>query len=145
MLIDIYTQVGDPLIFIGRLLWQKVVVPRHDAVLVFDPDHHQASFLSQRLWSFEDTAFVPHEVGSQKLRERKSPVYVLTYDELERMEGKVFLLINMAEHAIPELVLRERACRLVEVVGSDTIEAARLRFRCYRTYPSVELRHHVVS
>jgi DNA polymerase IIIc chi subunit len=144
---DIYTKISDPLNFMGRFLWQKVIVAKRNAVVLYDPMLHTSHKLSQSLWCFDDAAFIPHGAGIEAASFIKYPIVLLTLQELEDVKKTVNILINLMEHAIPEKVLKKHTQHLIEIVSLEPqdIQNARDRFRIYRDYHSVELRHHVLS
>jgi DNA polymerase IIIc chi subunit len=143
---DIYTHVNDPKQFLGRFLWQKIIVPRKKALLVYDPMTQSAQEISYSLWAFQDTAFIPHCLGSTHPHKDDIPVWMISRDECQNIITKKNVLINISENAIPEKDLLHCTQRLVEIIGnhSQAIHNARERFRTYRHYSSLELYHHAV-
>ena len=93
--------------------------------------------LDQWLWTFEDTAFLPH---STDVRDADAPV---SLHESDSPDARCDVLINLAAE-VPEFCGRFE--RVADVVGGDEAgrEAGRARYRYFRErgYP---LDHHSID
>ena len=95
------------------------------SVLIWHSDRAELEALDERLWTFADTSFVPHEwLGGPE-----APVMLGT----EPPAGAVEVLINLGLSAEPPPFL-ERVARVAEIIDGEPLrrDAGRARFKAYR-------------
>ena len=135
--VDFYTAVQDPALFACRL--SQTVFAHGERMLVWLADEAALAGFSTRLWSFDDTAFVPH----------------CRQDAAEAPATPIWLATQLAAGA-PAPVLLNLTCeqpddaarfaRILEIVGTDeaSLANARERFRAYRSM-GFTIDHHDMS
>ena len=121
--------------YLCRLV-DKATRNRH-RVWIHAPDSARA--LDERLWSFSQGSFLPHEMSGE---EADPECPVLIGEQGEPGGGRDFLVNDSDE--IPPFA--DRFERIAEVVGGDAEHRrrARARFRQYRDHGH-ELHHHEVD
>lgn len=135
--IDFYTRVADPRQFACRLA--ALVYRSGERLLVWLPDAAALEGFSHRLWSLEDTLFVPHApLGSPEADD--TPIW-LTDSLPDNLSHPVLLNLSGRMPARPA-----RFLRILEIVGSDTDSMARARdhYRAYREQ-GFSIEHHDMS
>jgi len=97
-------------------------------VYIHTNNQAQAQALSQLLWTFRDTSFVPHDLYPDAASS-KAPVRI-GYHPTQACSG-MEILINLAT-SVPEFY--QRFERVVEIVNQDPAvrAAGRQRYRVYR-------------
>lgn len=95
------------------------------SVLIWHTDRSELEALDERLWTFSDGSFVPHEwLGGWPAPVRLS---------LEPPPEPVEVLINLAHSSEPPPFF-ERVTRIAEIIDGEPArrEAGRARFKAYR-------------
>lgn len=103
----------------------------NEPLLVYCRDASRLAEFDQRLWDFEELAFVPHVRAGDPL-EAATPVVL--WDGTATVQGRAWLL-NLDDEPLPLL----KGCeRLVEVVSQDEQDRQRARQR-WRHYQAAGL------
>ncbi|GGY19179.1 DNA polymerase III subunit chi [Paludibacterium paludis] len=135
--IDFYTQVAEPHDFACRLV--RRVYREGVGLAVLLADDRELIAFSNRLWSFEDTSFIPHCRASAPEAD-DTPIWLAT-NLAATIKHPV--LLNLG----PELPDEPgRFERILEIVGRDeaSLARARERFRACRQL-GFEIVHHDMS
>lgn len=111
-----------------------------ERLLVCLPDEQALSTFSTRLWSYDDTAFVPH-CRFDAPEAPQTPVWLCA--GAPAGEGLPGVLLNLSASVPPA---PERYARILEIVGCDeaSLAVARDRFRVYRS-AGCPIDHHDMS
>ena len=123
--IDFYTNVGEPLKLVAKLIakaWRM-----HGNVLVLTPDAKTTGALDRLLWLDPPLAFLPHCRMESPIA-AETPIWI---DETLDHAGPAAVLVNLHPEPPPFF---SRFERLAEIVGAseDDLLAGRARFRFYR-------------
>jgi DNA polymerase III subunit chi len=135
--IDFYTNVGEPLKLVAKLVakaWRM-----HGNVRVLTPDAKTTGALDRLLWLDPPLAFLPHCRMESPIA-AETPIWI---DETLDHAGPAAVLVNLHPEPPPFF---SRFERLAEIVGAseDDLLAGRARFRFYRER-GYELRPHDMS
>jgi DNA polymerase-3 subunit chi len=101
-------------------------------VLIWLTDPAELRALDERLWTFRDGSFIPHEIlgqdGGDRAKAAEAPVLL---SSAAVPGGGVDVLINLAAE-VPECVAQAK--RVMEIVDGDIARraAGRARFKAYR-------------
>jgi DNA polymerase III subunit chi len=123
--IDFYTNVGEPLKLVAKLVakaWRM-----HGNVRVLTPDAKTTAALDRLLWLDPPLAFLPHCRMESPIA-AETPIWI---DETLDHAGPAAVLVNLHPEPPPFF---SRFERLAEIVGAseDDLLAGRARFRFYR-------------
>jgi len=123
--IDFYTNVGEPLKLVAKLVakaWRM-----HGNVRVLTPDAKTTGALDRLLWLDPPLAFLPHCRMESPIA-AETPIWI---DETLDHAGPAAVLVNLHPEPPPFF---SRFERLAEVVGADEahVVSGRARFRFYR-------------
>jgi len=123
--IDFYTNVGEPLKLVAKLIakaWRM-----HGNVRVLTPDAKTTGALDRLLWLDPPLAFLPHCRMESPIA-AETPIWI---DETLDHAGPAAVLVNLHPEPPPFFSSFER---LAEIVGAseDDLLAGRARFRFYR-------------
>jgi DNA polymerase III subunit chi len=123
--IDFYTNVGEPLKLVAKLVakaWRM-----HGNVRVLTPDAKTTGALDRLLWLDPPLAFLPH-CRMESAIAAETPIWI---DETLDHAGPAAVLVNLHPEPPPFF---SRFERLAEIVGAseDDLLAGRARFRFYR-------------
>ncbi len=135
--IDFYTQVAQPHDFACRLV--RRVYREGAGLAVLLGDERDLTSFSNRLWSFEDTSFIPHcRFDAEEAYD--TPVWLVT-DPAATIKHQV--LLNLGPEMPEE---PQRFARILEIVGRDeaSLARARVRFKAFREL-GFEIVHHDMS
>lgn len=116
----------------------RVARKRYDAgehVVVFCPDAVRLAAFDRLLWTFDDTAFVPHVMADDPLA-AMTPVILTASGPLQAAslfpgDAPLPWLLNLSDECPPDF---ERFERILEIVSDDPEDrqAARQRWRVYQ-------------
>ena len=130
--VEFHTGLADPLDFACRLL-RKAQRGGH-RLLVTAPGERLAE-LDERLWTFDQLAFVPHvrlpcrEVAVLA----RTPIWLVQSQQVAQAAGQPMppILVNLGAPAPQDMGSLDR---LIEIVGidADEAQAARARWRAYK-------------
>jgi DNA polymerase-3 subunit chi len=102
---------------------------REHRVLILTEDMAEARALDELLWTFNERAFVPHQICAERgSADSATPVHlVLDLDDAPETD----VLVNMTSRLPPQL---ERFARIAEIVDADEDRRrlGRERFKSYR-------------
>jgi len=123
--IDFYTNVGEPLKLVAKLVakaWRM-----HGNVRVLTPDAKTTGALDRLLWLDPPLAFLPHCRMESPIA-AETPIWI---DETLDHAGPAAVLVNLHPEPPPFF---SRFERLAEIVGASEYDllAGRARFRFYR-------------
>ena len=123
--IDFYTNVGEPLKLVAKLVakaWRM-----HGNVRVLTPDAKTTGALDRLLWLDPPLAFLPHCRMESPIA-AETPIWI---DETLDHAGPAAVLVNLHPEPPPFF---SRFERLAEIVGANEHDllAGRARFRFYR-------------
>jgi DNA polymerase III subunit chi len=123
--IDFYTNVGEPLKLVAKLVakaWRM-----HGNVRVLTPDAKTTGALDRLLWLDPPLAFLPH-CRMESAIAAETPIWI---DETLDHAGPAAVLVNLHPEPPPFF---SRFERLAEIVGAseEDLLAGRARFRFYR-------------
>lgn len=114
----------DPLLLVAKLAEKAFEQGQSCAILA--RDEAEADALDERLWSFSEDAFVPHQVAGQD-DDDECPVLILTPALATPVRAAT---INLREVSVPQF-----GDRLLEIIPADPAgkAKARERFLHYRS------------
>ena len=113
----------DPLLLVCELA--KKAFASEQPTLILARTRDQAEFLDEKLWEFDDDAFIPHQIVGDAEDDAVTAVLIVPPDAqtADRM-----LVINLRDECAPGLF-----DRVIEVVAADEAERAGSRDR-WKTY-----------
>jgi DNA polymerase III subunit chi len=115
---------ADPLLLVCELVKKAFAAEQPTLVLVRSRD--QAEQLDEKLWEFDDTAFIPHQIVGDGDDDAITAVLILPPDATTPDRP---LVINLRDECAPGLFER-----VLEVIPADEAERAgsRERWKTYR-------------
>lgn len=102
--------------------------------------------LDERLWSFHDTAFIPHSVvkDSQAYRsQRLMTVGVALTDNHDLLTDFDGVVLNLTSQPLSDFVANNHGTKLLEIIagGETSLQHGRLKYRHYREQHSAHPLH----
>ena len=135
-----YTHIEEPIRFACRLA--QTVYQRGERLLLWTDQHERAAEVDAKLWSFQASSFVPHELWlPDTALPDDVPVLIGCDDRLPEISLPVVLNLSQAYwHQVSGVG------RVLELIGAgaDELAAARSRFKAYRA-AGFAIEHHNMS
>lgn len=128
------------LTFVCQLI-ETVLAKSDDSIIVVAASALLPS-LDDRLWSWSDVSFIPHQIIAQVdvFNHQPIPASVVLTDNVELVTHFDGIVINLTH----EPILTTLASRLLEVIGAepDHVASGREKYRAYHTYlQSIQTTH----